>query len=193
MRCRHPVPMYFNSLCSKCGINSIDCSSIYEHLQTLLHGVMSNRPCLSPQHVHTYSNLCSLFPCDSEFYAVTVEFESSPVLLLKLESWLFKHFVPIVVYLQPIAGEWDQTYIAIWQVSSFLLKCQQLWSRVTTWMERRWITHLVAGLEFFSKSCHLSTNKGDIVWQSRDAKLVLVYWLCLQILLWPIARSERGL
>lgn len=50
----------------------------------------------------------------------------------------------------------------IWQVFGFLLKCQQLWSRVTSWTERRWITCLVAGLEFFGKSwCHLSMNKGD--------------------------------
>ena len=51
-------------------VNSIDCSPIYERLQTLLHGVTSNRPCFSPQHVPIYSNLCSVFPCDSEFYAV---------------------------------------------------------------------------------------------------------------------------
>lgn len=107
--------------------------------------------------------------------------------LLKLEHWLFRHLVPLSVYLQPIAREWDQTYIAIWQVSSFLLKCQQLWSRVTTWVERREIMCLVAGLEFFGKLCHLSTNEGD--WQSRDAKQVLVCWLCLPILLWLIARS----
>lgn len=93
--------MYFSSLCGKFGVNNTDCSPVYEHWQAFLHEVTGNRPCFSPQYMYRYSNLCSLFPQDSEFNAVTVEFESSPDFLKPGETTSNS----VVVYLQPIAGE----------------------------------------------------------------------------------------
>lgn len=98
--------MYFNSLCSKFDGSNIDCFPVYEHWQTSLHEVTGNRPCFSPQRIYRYSNLCSLFPQDSEFYAATVDFESSPVFS---KIWRDDFSNTAVVYLQPIAGELHQT------------------------------------------------------------------------------------
>lgn len=91
--------MYFNSLCSKFDVNSIDRSPVYEHWQTLLHEVTGNRPCFSPQHMYRYSNLCSLFPQDLEFYAATVEFESSPVFS---KIWRGDFSNTVVVFSSPL-------------------------------------------------------------------------------------------
>lgn len=64
-----------------------------------LHEMTGNRPCFSPQHMYRYSNLCSLFPQDLEFYAATVEFESSPVFS---KIWRGDFSNTVVVFSSPL-------------------------------------------------------------------------------------------
>lgn len=125
-------------------VSSIDlyCSLIYEHLQTLLHGVTSHRPCFSPQHV-------LYFPAILNFVLLQLNLNAVQF-CLKTGELAFQTLCSCFSF-SPSHG-WRMTpdIPCVWRVSSLLLKCQQLRSRVTT-MERGPTACLVAELKFFRK------------------------------------------